>query len=45
VNQEQGVVDVLEILRSELDRALALMGVPGVQALDRSCLIDRRAST
>ena len=44
VNQEQGVRDVLEILRSELDRALALMGVPGVHELDRGCLIDRHAS-
>jgi isopentenyl diphosphate isomerase/L-lactate dehydrogenase-like FMN-dependent dehydrogenase len=33
---EQGVVDVLEILRTELDRALALLGRPSVADLDRS---------
>jgi L-lactate dehydrogenase (cytochrome)/(S)-mandelate dehydrogenase len=38
---QQGVSDVLEILRSELDRALALMGVQSVHELDRSWLIDR----
>jgi isopentenyl diphosphate isomerase/L-lactate dehydrogenase-like FMN-dependent dehydrogenase len=39
VDREQGVLDVLEILRAELDRALALMGAPSVQELDRSWLI------
>jgi isopentenyl diphosphate isomerase/L-lactate dehydrogenase-like FMN-dependent dehydrogenase len=38
---EHGVTDVLQILRSELDRALALMGVPDVGELDRAWLIDR----
>ena len=41
VGQEQGVVDVLEILRVELDRALALMGARSVQELDRSWVIAR----
>jgi L-lactate dehydrogenase (cytochrome)/(S)-mandelate dehydrogenase len=41
VGEQQGVSDVLEILRSELDRALALMGVQDVHELDRSWLIDR----
>jgi L-lactate dehydrogenase (cytochrome)/(S)-mandelate dehydrogenase len=44
VGGQQGVGDVLEILRAELDRALILMGVPGVQELDRSWLIDRAAA-
>jgi isopentenyl diphosphate isomerase/L-lactate dehydrogenase-like FMN-dependent dehydrogenase len=39
VDREQGVLDVLEILRAELDRALALMGARSVQELDRSWLI------
>jgi isopentenyl diphosphate isomerase/L-lactate dehydrogenase-like FMN-dependent dehydrogenase len=38
---EHGVTDVLQILRSELDRALALMGVSDVGELDRAWLIDR----
>jgi isopentenyl diphosphate isomerase/L-lactate dehydrogenase-like FMN-dependent dehydrogenase len=45
VGGQQGVTDVLEILRAELDRALLLMGVPGVQELDRSRLIARHAAT
>lgn len=32
---EPGVATVLEIFRSELDRTLALMGVPDVTDLDR----------
>jgi isopentenyl diphosphate isomerase/L-lactate dehydrogenase-like FMN-dependent dehydrogenase len=36
VGGEQGVVDVLEILRTELDRALALLGRPSIADLDRS---------
>jgi L-lactate dehydrogenase (cytochrome)/(S)-mandelate dehydrogenase len=40
---QQGVSDVLEILRAELDRALVLMGAQGVHELDRAWLIDRRA--
>ena len=41
VDGERGVAAVLEILRSELDRALALMGVQSVHELDRGCLIER----
>ena len=41
VRGEQGVSDVLEILRSELDRALVLMGVQDVRELDRGWLIER----
>jgi isopentenyl diphosphate isomerase/L-lactate dehydrogenase-like FMN-dependent dehydrogenase len=44
VGGQQGVSDVLEILRSELDRALLLMGVRGVDELDRSWLIDLGAA-
>jgi isopentenyl diphosphate isomerase/L-lactate dehydrogenase-like FMN-dependent dehydrogenase len=44
VGGQHGVSDVLEILRSELDRALALMGVQRVQELDRGWLIDRHAA-
>ena len=43
VGGQQGVSDVLEILRAELDRALVLMGVPDVHDLDRSWIIDRNA--
>ena len=39
VGRERGVVDVLEIFRAELDRALALMGVESVHDLDRSWVI------
>jgi L-lactate dehydrogenase (cytochrome)/(S)-mandelate dehydrogenase len=45
VGGQQGVTDVLEILRAEVDRALLLMGVPGVQELDRSRLIAHHAAT
>jgi L-lactate dehydrogenase (cytochrome)/(S)-mandelate dehydrogenase len=38
---QQGVSDVLEILRSELDRALILMGLQDVHELDRGSLIAR----
>ena len=44
VDGEQGVSDVLSILRSELDRALALMGVHDVHELDPGWLIDRHAA-
>jgi isopentenyl diphosphate isomerase/L-lactate dehydrogenase-like FMN-dependent dehydrogenase len=44
VDGQQGVSHVLEILRSELDRALLLMGVRAVDELDRSWLIDRGAA-
>ena len=39
VGRERGVVDVLEIFRTELDRAMALMGAENVHELDRSWLI------
>tara|TARA_R110000850_G_C9995641_1_gene467754 strand:+ start:3134 stop:4333 length:1200 start_codon:yes stop_codon:yes gene_type:complete len=39
VNGEDGVHDVLSILREEIERALVLMGCPSVAALDRSWLI------
>jgi L-lactate dehydrogenase (cytochrome)/(S)-mandelate dehydrogenase len=42
VRGQQGVSDVLEILRAELDRALVLMGAQSVHELDRSWVIDRR---
>jgi isopentenyl diphosphate isomerase/L-lactate dehydrogenase-like FMN-dependent dehydrogenase len=41
VRGEQGVIDVLGILREELDRALMLMGVQDVHELDRSWVIER----
>ncbi len=41
VGREQGVVDVLEIFRAELDRALALMGAESVHELDRSWVIEQ----
>jgi L-lactate dehydrogenase (cytochrome)/(S)-mandelate dehydrogenase len=41
VGEQQGVSDVLGILRSELDRALVLMGVQSVDELDRGWVIDR----
>jgi isopentenyl diphosphate isomerase/L-lactate dehydrogenase-like FMN-dependent dehydrogenase len=44
VGGQQGVSDVIEVLRSELDRALALMGVQDVHELDRGWLIDRDAA-
>jgi isopentenyl diphosphate isomerase/L-lactate dehydrogenase-like FMN-dependent dehydrogenase len=39
VGRERGVVDVIEIFRAELDRALTLMGVQSVQELDRAWVI------
>ena len=36
---EQGVRDVIELLRSEISRDLILMGCPSIRALDRSWLI------
>jgi len=39
VGRERGVVDVLEIFRAELDRALTLMGAESVHELDRSWVI------
>jgi L-lactate dehydrogenase (cytochrome)/(S)-mandelate dehydrogenase len=39
VGRERGVVDVLEIFRAEIDRALTLMGVQNVQELDGSWVI------
>jgi L-lactate dehydrogenase (cytochrome)/(S)-mandelate dehydrogenase len=41
VGGQHGVGDVLEILRSELDRALLLMGAQDVHELDRGWLVDR----
>jgi isopentenyl diphosphate isomerase/L-lactate dehydrogenase-like FMN-dependent dehydrogenase len=41
---ERGVVDVLDILRAEIDRALALMGVRSIHDLDPSSLIRRSAT-
>jgi isopentenyl diphosphate isomerase/L-lactate dehydrogenase-like FMN-dependent dehydrogenase len=40
---EAGVVHVLELLRDEFDRALALLGRPEVAALDRTVLESRSA--
>ena len=40
VGRERGVVDVLEIFRVELDRALKLMGAQSVHELDRTWLIE-----
>jgi isopentenyl diphosphate isomerase/L-lactate dehydrogenase-like FMN-dependent dehydrogenase len=44
VDGQQGVANVLEILRAELDRALVLMGVPAIQDLDRNWLIETNAT-
>jgi L-lactate dehydrogenase (cytochrome)/(S)-mandelate dehydrogenase len=41
VGGEHGVVDVLDIFRTELDRALTLMGAQSVRDLDPSWLIAR----
>lgn len=38
-NGQAGVEDVLEILRTELERTLLLMGIGDVAALDRDCLL------
>ncbi len=40
VGREEGVVDVLEIFRAEIDRALTLMGAESVHELDRSWMIE-----
>jgi isopentenyl diphosphate isomerase/L-lactate dehydrogenase-like FMN-dependent dehydrogenase len=40
---EAGVVRVLELLRDELDRALALLGRPTIDALDRTVLTSERS--
>ena len=40
VGREEGVVDVLEIFRAEIDRALTLMGAESVHELDRSWVIE-----
>ena len=40
VGRERGIVDVLDIFRAELDRALTLMGAQSVHELDRSWLIE-----
>jgi len=44
VHGQQGVSDVLEILRSELDRALVLMGVQDVRELERGWLVEREGA-
>lgn len=41
VDGERGAREVLSILHAELDRALALMGVAGVEELDRSWVIPQ----
>jgi isopentenyl diphosphate isomerase/L-lactate dehydrogenase-like FMN-dependent dehydrogenase len=45
VGGQQGVGDVLGILRAELDRALVLIGAQAVDELDRSWVIDRRRAS
>jgi 4-hydroxymandelate oxidase len=42
-NGEAGVVDVMKILREEMERAMVLMGCPSVAALDRSWVIPAGA--
>lgn len=42
-NGEAGVVDVMKILREEMEREMILMGCPGVAALDRSWVIPAGA--
>jgi L-lactate dehydrogenase (cytochrome)/(S)-mandelate dehydrogenase len=42
-NGEAGVVDVMKILREEMERAMVLMGCPAVAALDRSWVIPAGA--
>ncbi|MCW3064456.1 MAG: L-lactate dehydrogenase, partial [Solirubrobacterales bacterium] len=44
VGGEQGVVDVLDILRAEIDRALALLGRPSLSDLDGSALSPRASA-
>ena len=41
VGGQQGIVDVLEIFRAELDRGLELMGAQSVRELDRSWVIPQ----
>jgi len=42
---ERGVASALELLRAELDRTLALVGVPALDAVDSSVLFDPPAAT
>jgi 4-hydroxymandelate oxidase len=44
-NGEQGVRDVLEILRSELELTMALAGRPTISAIDRSAIAPRAFDT
>lgn len=44
-NGEQGVRDVLEILRSELELTMALAGRPMISAIDRSAIAPRGFDT
>lgn len=44
VNGEKGVVHVLDILKEEIDRTLALMGVGSVGELDRSWVMPRASA-
>lgn len=45
VNGEQGVRDVLEILRSELELTMALAGRPSISAIDRTAIAGRGFDT
>jgi hypothetical protein len=40
VNGQDGVTHVLSLLRSEIERALALIGRPSIAGLDRTVLVD-----
>ena len=42
---QQGVEGVLAVLRQEIERALVLMGCPSVDRLDRSWLIESKATS
>ena len=42
---EQGVRRVLQLLRTEIERTLVLLGVPSLGALDRSWIHDGRSAT
>ena len=44
VNGEEGVAHVLDILKDEIDRTLALMGVGSVAELDRSWVVPRASA-
>ncbi len=44
VNGEEGVAHVLDILREEIDRTLALMGLGSVAELDRSWVVPRASA-